>query len=466
MIGKIARIGLLALVATMSAAAFAFFDTQILIERALNSPTLTVRYNGARAAMAEMRLNGISLGTRTLNSAKANGEMNFTLDLNALNDGDNEVEVRLFDKAGKILGSQKIAITSDDGSNAPVRMTNPKVGATVQGAVEIKIGFGREMRNAYVSFFVDNQFKSMTNAAPYTFVWDTTRDANGWHELEAMVVDETSATFRTRKVRVLVNNFGGRTDRQGLPVPATTPAAPAAIPPAPVSTGSAKGAAIATTASAAVSSAVTPSLSGMAVSNVVSAKPGEKAGVKPGAALPTQTTGPRVLTPGTASGAGVQAASPSVRQGTISVRPAAAATSAAVGSAPKLRIVKGQRLSDISALTIILNSKIVHFDVQPRVLDGIAIAPVRHLLEGAGGEVRWQHAEKIVDAIAEGRPIRLRIGDRFAKVGEEMIELELIPFLESGRTIVPISFLRDALSVEIEYDSRTGHVLITSIKKP
>jgi hypothetical protein len=37
--------------------------------------------------------------------------------------------------------------------------------------------------------------------------------------------------------------------------------------------------------------------------------------------------------------------------------------------------------------------------------------------------------------------------------------------LERGRTIVPLSFIRDSLNVEVEYDPSTGHVLITTKKK-
>ena len=43
----------------LSAGAFAFaFDAEILIQRALNSPTLTVKYDGANASLVELRING------------------------------------------------------------------------------------------------------------------------------------------------------------------------------------------------------------------------------------------------------------------------------------------------------------------------------------------------------------------------------------------------------------------------
>src|SRR5689334_21631330 len=102
------RFCILASLAALSVCANAFmFDTRIVIDRALNSPTLTVRYSGATVALVELKVNGDSLGTRSVSAAKTSGETNFTLNLAALHDGDNSVEVCLYDKAGKLVGSEK-----------------------------------------------------------------------------------------------------------------------------------------------------------------------------------------------------------------------------------------------------------------------------------------------------------------------------------------------------------------------
>ena len=93
------RMCILAGMAVLSVAAHAFtFDVKIAIDRALNSPTLTVRYSGANVALVELKVNGESVGTRSVADTKANGETNFTIDLSSLHDGDNSVEISLFDK--------------------------------------------------------------------------------------------------------------------------------------------------------------------------------------------------------------------------------------------------------------------------------------------------------------------------------------------------------------------------------
>lgn len=453
----IARLGALAAMALTASLSLAFYDQQIVIDRALNSPTVNVKYSGARAAMVEIRLNGVSLGTRTVSSAKTSGEISFTLDLNALTDGDNLIEIRLYDKSGKLVGTETSVITTDEGASAPVRLTYPKMAATVQGNVDIKVGFGREMRNAYVSFFVDNQFKSMTNTSPFTFSWDTVRETNGWHELEAMLVDDTSATFRTRKVRVFVNNPGGKTERVTQPEPPTTAVGNAS--PATAKNTGAKTTPLSNTVSNTVKNVVTPAVAGLTSPNKVQPQTGDRTSVKAAPLANTSVTGGRVVTPPAPKG--VKSPKPVMSINLTPTNTVAPVANAAVG---RISIDKGVRLPNIGTFSIVLSGKMVNFDVQPRVQDGIALAPVRHLLEGAGGKVDWDNQAKIVQALTEGKTIRLSIGDKVATIGELSVELELAPFIEKGRTIIPISFLKDSLNVNIEYDAKTGHVLITKNK--
>ncbi len=461
--------GLSVLGATATAVAIPSDDATILIDRALNSPTLTVRYNGVQASMIELKINGTSIGTRAVEAATKRGETTFTLDPSLLADGENEIEVRLFDKAGRVVGTQKSTITADDGSKGPVFMVSPKVGASILGPVEIKVGFGKELRNTYVSFFVNGQFKSMTNTAPYSFIWDTTREAHGWHEVEAWVVDDTSATYKTRKVRVFVDNVGGRTNRIVTPkvepkpvaAPAASPANAAPANPKPVKT---------TPAPAATPSAATPAVAptvapGVSANNDVIASVGAPASLKPIEAAKSVSMGSRSIAPkivrATVAPTTVVKATPSTVE--IKVSSPKVTPSVAPKAAP-IMIERGTRLPITGTFGISLNSAPVYFDVQPRVQDGIPLTPFRALFEQAGGKVDWENLGKAITATGMGKEVFIKVGDKMARVNKIDVSLEIAPFIERGRTIVPLSFIREGLDVDVQYDAATGHVLITSKK--
>jgi hypothetical protein len=458
------KLGVLAAIAAASGSAQAMLSPDIFVQKALNTPTFTVSYKGVAAAMVELRINGTSIGSRNVSTSRTSGEVVFNIDLTALNDGENDVEVRLFDKSGKLLETQRSVIVAGDEMPSPVKMSAPRMGSTVQGPVEIKVGFGKELGDVYVSFFVNSQFKSMSNVAPFSFVWDTNKEANGWHELEAWVVDSNSYTYKTRKVRVFVNNPGGRTNRVNTTAVNAATTAATAKPPVlnpstpkvnPVTSGASglkmpkiQNAATAVNATAATAPAITPNLT--LSTNAIKAVTSNAVGLKAPQAQP-MTTGAKVVLP-------------KIESKPIPTRLDISANALKLNANGMVTISKGQRLPNLSALTVLMNSKVVNFDVQPRVQDGVPIAPLRHLIEESGGKVDWDHLSKTLSADASGRNITVRIGDKVAKINDIQVEMEIASFIEKGRTIVPLSFVSEALQVDVEYDPKTGHVLITSVK--
>lgn len=457
-------------------------DATILIDRALNSPTLTVRYSGAAASLVELRVNRGSVATRDLNGQTKAGETTFTIDLSLLEDGDNKIEIILYDAAGKIVGRQTSTITADKSATSPIHLEIPRSGETVLGPVEIKVGLKREFRNPYISFFIDDEFKLLKNVPPYTYVWDTTRVANGWHEVQAWLVDDTNATYKTKKTRVFVNNPGGKTARQtspeATPMPtkasvgtgkgseklvAKPPKASASISENSIKPVVGESAGIRTsgaggTAATQNSGSVEPATS----ANLTTSVPG--AGAAVGAAAGTKGTfasagvasGPKFIVPNPAN-----FASKPVK--TLPINPVRSA-SAATNTAP-IAIAKGIRLADRKSFTITYNSKIIEFDVQPRVENGVPLTPFRHLLEQSGGKVKWESELKKVFASSGETQIELTIGEFEAFVNSLPVKMELAPFIDSGRTIVPLSFIHDALKVKVDYDPATGHVLISTTDK-
>jgi len=452
------------------------FDTHISIDRALNSPTLTIRYSGAHAALVELRVNGDSIGTRTMSASKDAGETNFNVNLTELKDGDNEVEVRLFDRAGKLVGSDKTNILTDQSSKGPVFLANPKVGATVRGPVEIKLSFNRDIRNSIVSFFVDSNFKAMSNYPPYSYIWDTSRESNGWHEVEAWDVDESSQTYKTKKTRVFVDNPSGNTPRRGVNTeinptkPTYTVHTEGVDSPMRANAGSGK-----SHFETRVNS-IEPKLNALTTSNPRHFTEASGAnGLQPAPVGRSIATGPKMLTPSgnriaTNTTKPVGTINVAVHHDTVAMSTqklggASAAVRAANTAAHIMSITRGQRIPNIGTFAIVLNSQFVKFDVQPRVDDGVPMTPLRYLLEKGGGKVNWENMTKTVKASADGKSITIQIGDRNAKVDQLTLSMEVTPYLDRGRTIVPLSFIHDALGVNVEYDKETGHVLITSATK-
>ncbi|MFQ6131217.1 MAG: glycosyl hydrolase [Armatimonadota bacterium] len=76
----------------------------------------------------------------------------------------------------------------------------------LRGAVGLIADVGTEEPVQWVSFKVDGRMVSLRNAPPYRFAWDTTRAANGTHELTVVALDAASRELASDELLVDVDN--------------------------------------------------------------------------------------------------------------------------------------------------------------------------------------------------------------------------------------------------------------------
>jgi len=471
------RMFIVAGLSALAACASAFSgDPQVQIDRAIDSPTLTVRYSGVTASLIELRVNGASLGTRTVSSSKESGETNFTLNLSDLKEGDNDVMVCVYDRTGKLVKTEHTNIQTAPVEQGPVSLTGAKMGQTVRETLKLDAGFNIAIKDPYVSFLVDGNLKKMMNTPPYEYLWNTQLEANGWHELEAWAIDDSSTTHKSGKLRLFVDNSHGDTDRRGVSSGLQTSDNPDDV----AISSAASGTKHVKAGPAIASSSARAAVPGLPARPVVHALPAVSAattvsahapnGTKPVRPAPALIVGPYLLTPKVSKSALVASnhklSHPDM---VVDIRPSVQTPGRIINSTVNamalMNITKGSRIPNIGAFEIALNGDFVDFHgVMPRVDDGVPMTPIRFLLEQAGGKVNWENYSKTVTAKTDSHDISLKIGDLNAMVNNMTISLERAPYIDRGRTIVPLSFIKSTLDVNVQYDKNTGHVLVTSAK--
>lgn len=114
---------------------------------------------------------------------------------------------------------------------------------------------------------------------------------------------------------------------------------------------------------------------------------------------------------------------------------------------------------------VAFNGSPIIFDVMPRIENGMKLAPFRQIFEHTGGRLYWfGGTAQTVRAVNEAKEIEIKIGSENAKVNNQSLKMDRKAFIDSGRTIVPLTFVRDALGVKINFDDKTGKLLIESKK--
>jgi peptidoglycan/xylan/chitin deacetylase (PgdA/CDA1 family) len=89
-------------------------------------------------------------------------------------------------------------------SQPGLRITFPRDGATVEGAVEIRLT--SEVTFAYSALYVDDQFLAVSNLAHPQESWDTTHWSDGAHRLRADAYDDSGREISRQDITVVVRN--------------------------------------------------------------------------------------------------------------------------------------------------------------------------------------------------------------------------------------------------------------------
>jgi LysM repeat protein len=474
------------------------------------STELSVRYQGKAIVKLELWVDNVLFAEKSLDTPAERGVASFMLEPAYLSAGKHTVTLKAIEADGTVGTTRtSVVVEAPTLANLPLAIVSPANGSAVSGKVEIGLRVSEQLGRAYISLFIDRQFKTLRNFPPYTYSWDTTTVENGWHLIEALGVDEARNTYKAAPVRVLVNNPGGQTVREtrlseasasspdilltplgsaltlqpaeAMPYSTTRDVMPSAVTSAGAKRTLGDGSIAPPPAPQQIAKAIAPPsmLGGQRESVPVSEprtsvqSPIVAAGsINPPVVLPSATApaGQKLVVPP------MVAMAPPAPQTTYEVRkgdtligiakrhgvsPEAVATVNGISNPNRVRagdklIIPG------STFQVVFDNTRIAFDVPPRVQDGIPLAPFRQIFEHTGGWLFWYPQSRTVRAVNAEREIELRIGHPSAQVNNQTLPLEVAPFIDRGRTIVPLSFVRDALDVKVHYDPKTGNLLIES----
>ncbi|MDQ2686553.1 MAG: stalk domain-containing protein, partial [Armatimonadota bacterium] len=415
--------------------------------------------------------------------------------------------------SGASLGSPRVSIE------------DPSVSGQVQGKVTIRMkAEDPSGKPPYVSLFVDRKFKTLRNYAPYEFEWDTTQYPNGYHTIDAFGYNDAQDVGHAHSMRVLVNNPGGqtqrRTDLQDAPK-----AADAAVAEAPVKPARVKAAPALRRPTPAMLAQATPTASAKraqpksqkiarlpeALPQEAMALQGQPALGDPFVQMPVMVTPAKSATPtngfkplmAVAPTAHARAASgtyllhaklglpsvalptpvqtavrlPSIKASVKTMETVAAKRTLRVSfPTAKVHASHAQALmphtihatSQLSWLhaagqkTLMFNSTRLPLERPLTAKGSVMFGPLRQIFESGGGSLMWQSRTGVVTARSKDKNVSLAIGQKNARVNDTSVTLDSAPYINQGRTMIPLSFLKAAMDVNVQYDEATGHLLVTS----
>jgi hypothetical protein len=87
------------------------------------------------------------------------------------------------------------------------------------------------------------------------------------------------------------------------------------------------------------------------------------------------------------------------------------------------------------------------------------------LIRAFGGQIQWNQDERKIDIEFQGITVELQIGNHIAVVDGEGKEIEngseqVVPFIKNSRTMLPLRFIAEALSINIDWNQETKTITL------
>jgi len=113
-------------------------------------------------------------------------------------------------------------------------------------------------------------------------------------------------------------------------------------------------------------------------------------------------------------------------------------------------------------ITVFVDNSRVEFDVQPKLIGGRTMVPLRAIFEALGATVTWDESTQTVTAYNEAYLVKSTIGKNEMLVNNEKVDIDIPPMIVDGRTLVPARFVAEAFNCDVKWDSSNFMVNITS----
>lgn len=106
----------------------------------------------------------------------------------------------------------------------------------------------------------------------------------------------------------------------------------------------------------------------------------------------------------------------------------------------------------LAQIPVYLNGQRLLFDVPPVIENSRTLVPFRKIFAALGAEVQWREETRQVLATGGGVTVELTVGQNTAYINGEPVSLEAAPKITSGRTMVPLRLVSEALGAGVQWD--------------
>jgi len=118
-----------------------------------------------------------------------------------------------------------------------------------------------------------------------------------------------------------------------------------------------------------------------------------------------------------------------------------------------------------SKIRIEIDGKALKTDVDPTIVQGRTLIPIRSIIEDLKGKINWDGVNKKVTIQYNDKNIELKIDSNIAAVNGKQVELDVPAMIVNKRTMIPLRFIAENFGFFVEWNDSERLVSIDTINK-
>jgi len=117
-------------------------------------------------------------------------------------------------------------------------------------------------------------------------------------------------------------------------------------------------------------------------------------------------------------------------------------------------------------IDVTLHGDYLIFDVDPEIIGGRTMVPMRVIFEAMGASVSWNASTRTITATRGSTTVQTTIGSRTIRINGAARTIDVAPVVIGGRTLVPVRFISEAFGYDVRWDGNELLVAITGGTRP
>lgn len=116
--------------------------------------------------------------------------------------------------------------------------------------------------------------------------------------------------------------------------------------------------------------------------------------------------------------------------------------------------------ADNGEISVYLDNAKIEFDVQPQIINGRTLVPMRKIFEELGAVVDWDNSTQTAMGTRGNTVVKFTINDYTMYKNESAKTLDVPAQLINGRTLIPLRAVSEAFDCQVGWDGSTSTISI------